>query len=325
MMREMSNTFLRIGILGSGSVTQKAYLPLLRTWPQTRIVGLYGRTKKNVEKICADWQIEFGTTDLEALIEKKPDVAFVLTSRSSHEALAHKLLQAEIDVYVEKPATESSDTIQALSKLAEEKDLVLMVGFNRRYALLYRQTKEIFNQRPLQMCIVEKHRPSAYHTSLYNNYLEDTIHQIDLLRFFCGDVQALHTSFEMRDGKLIGATSVGKRAEGGLAVVLTSLQAGSWQERVTLHGGSLTAEVTAFRELVVKHEDRVEVYGPDRPGRWIPELVERGFHGAIEHFFHCVRERVTPQTDGYEGFRTQELVEAFVTCAGEKLEVTPQF
>jgi virulence factor len=199
-----------------------------------------------------------------------------------------------------------------------------MVGFNRRYALLYRQAKEIFNQRPIQMCIVEKHRPSAYHTSLYNNYLEDTIHQIDLLRFFCGDVQALHTSFEMRDGKLIGALSIAKLAEGGFALVLTSLQAGSWQERVTLHGGSLTAEVTAFRELVVKHEDRVDVYGPDRPGKWIPELVERGFHGAIEHFFHCVQERETPQTDGYEGFRTQELVEALVTCAGEKLVVTPQ-
>jgi virulence factor len=129
----------------------------------------------------------------------------------------------------------------------------------------------------------------------------------------------------MREGKLIGALSIAKPEEGGLAVVLTSLQAGSWQERVTLHGDSLTAEVTAFRELIVKHEDRVEVFGPDRPGRWIPELVERGFHGAIEHFFHCVREGETPETDGHEGFRTQELVEAFVTCAGEKLVVTPQF
>ncbi len=324
-MRETNNNFLRIGILGSGNVVNKAYLPLLRTWPHTRIVGLYGRTNKKVEKICSDWQLEFGTTDLEALIEKKPDVAFVLTSRPSHESLVHKLLQSGIDVYVEKPATESSQTVYALANLAEERDLVLMVGFNRRYALLYRQAKEIFNQSPIQMCIVEKHRPSAYHTSLYNNYLEDTVHQIDLMRFFCGDVQALHTTFEMREGKLIGALSVAKPAEGGLAVVLTSLQAGSWQERVTLHGGSLTAEVTAFRELIVKHEDRLEVYGPDRPGRWIPDLVERGFYGAIDHFFHCVRERKTPQTDGYEGFRTQELVEAFVTCAGEKMEVTPQF
>jgi virulence factor len=235
-----------------------------------------------------------------------------------------ELLQADIDVYVEKPATESSKSIRALSDLAEERDLVLMVGFNRRYALLYRQAKELFEGRSIQMCIVEKHRPSAYHTSLYNNYLEDTVHQIDLLRFFCGDVQALHTSFEMREGKLVGALSIAKPSAGGLGVVLTSLQAGSWQERVTLHGGSLTAEVTAFRELIVKHEDRVEVYGPDRPGRWVPDLVERGFHGAVEHFFHCVNERKTPQTSGYEGFRTQELVESFVTSVGEPLVVTPQ-
>ena len=324
-MQETNNNILRIGILGSGNVTRKAYLPLLRTWPQTRIVGLYSHTQENAEKICADWQINFGTSDLGALIEKKPNVAFVLTSRPSHEELVHELLQAGIDVYVEKPATESSKTIRALSDLAKERGLMLMVGFNRRYALLYRQAKEIFKQRPIQMCIVEKHRPSAYHTSLYNNYLEDTVHQIDLLRFFCDNPQALHTSFEMRDGRLIGALSVAKPTSGGLAVVLTSLQAGSWQERVTLHGDSLTVEVTAFRELIVKHRDRVEVHGPDRPGRWISELVERGFHGAIEHFFQCVRERKTPQTDGYEAVRTQELVEAFVTCAGEKLVVTPQF
>jgi virulence factor len=325
MMQETNKDLLKIGILGSGNVTRKAYLPLLRTWPQTRIVGLYSRTHENVNEICADWQIDFGTSDLGALIEKKPDVAFVLTSRPSHEALVHELLQAGIDVYVEKPATESSKTIRALSDLAKERSLVLMVGFNRRYALLYQQAKDIFNQRPIQMCIVEKHRPSAYHTSLYNNYLEDTVHQIDLLRFFCGDVQALHTSFEMRDGRLIGAVSVAKPEDGGLAVVLTSLQAGSWQERVTLHGDSLTIEVTAFRELVVKREDRVEVFGPDRPSRWIPELVERGFHSAIEHFFQCVNNRETPQTDGYEAFRTQELVEALVTCADEKLVITPQF
>ncbi len=80
-------------------------------------------------------------------------------------------------------------------------------------------------------------------------------------------------------------------------------------------GEGLTVEVSAFRELRVKYGDREEVFGLDRPGRWMSELAERGFSGEIEHFFTCVRQRQQPQTDGYEAARTQELVEAMVACA----------
>ncbi len=179
-----------------------------------------------------------------------------------------------------------------------------------------RQARERFAGHRIQLCVVEKHRPTAFHTNLYDNYLDDTIHQIDLMRFFCGEGTPVHTSFEMRDGKLVGALSVAALEGGGKAVVLTSLMAGAWQERVTLHGDGLTVDVDAFRELRVKYTDREEVYGQDRPARWLPESLERGFMGAIEHFFECVRQRQTPQTDGYDSARTQELLEAMVACAG---------
>jgi virulence factor len=316
-------SILNVAILGGGEIARKAYLPLLRTWPHIRIVGLFSRTQETVDEVCADWQIDFGTTELEALLARRPQAAFVLTAHPSHAPLVRALLEAGVDVYVEKPATESSAATRELADLAKAKGRLLMVGFNRRHALLYRQAREVFAGHRPQMCVIEKHRPTAYHVSLYNNYLDDTIHQIDLLRFFCGDVRPIHTSFEMKDGKLVGALSVAALQTGGLAVVLTSLQAGAWQERVALHGDGLTVEVNAFRELRVKAPQREEIYGLDRPGRWVPELVERGFHGAVKHFFECVRERRIPESDGYEAAQTQELVEAMVTAAGQDPHPSP--
>lgn len=310
-------------VLGGGGIARKAYLPLLRTWPQTRLVGLYSRTPETVRSVCDDWQIDFGTTDLQDLIGLRPQAAFLLTATPSHEALARMLLQAGIDVYLEKPATESSMATRALADLAASLGRILMVGFNRRYALLYRQAREIFSGYRPQMCVIEKHRPSAYHVSLYNNYLDDTIHQIDLLRFYCGEVRPLHTSFEMRGGKLVGALSAVALPESGMGVVLTSLQAGAWLERMTLHGDGLTVEVSAFRELRVRRGRQEEIFGLDRPGRWLPELRERGFAGAIEHFFDCVRRRENPEADGYQAAATQELVEALVKIAGEEPRVAP--
>lgn len=314
---------LPIAVLGGGSIARKAYLPLLRTWPRTRLVGLYSRTPETVRAVCDEWQIEFGTTDVQALIDRRPQAAFVLTTIESHQALVSTLLRAGIDVFVEKPATPSSAATHALADLAESMQRILMVGFNRRHALLYRQAREIFAERRPQLCLIEKHRPSAYHRSLYNNYLDDTIHQIDLLRFLCGEVRPLHTAFEMRGARLVGAASTVALPDGGIGSLLTSLQAGAWMERAALHGDGLTVEVSAFRELRVRRGDHEQVYGPDRPGQWMPELRERGFAGAIEHFFNCVHLRRTPEGDARQAAATQELVEALVKCAGEQPHITP--
>lgn len=306
---------MKIGIFGGGSIARKAYLPVLVSWPNLDIAGVCSRTVKTVDEICGQWHIAFGTTQLSELVERGIEAAFVLTPTPNHFDIAQELLSAGVDVFVEKPATQSSAQTRSLTDLARQKGRVFMVGFNRRYAPLYRQAKHLFRDRRIGFCIVEKHRPSAYHTSLFNNYLDDTIHLIDLLTYYCPDPQPVHTSFEMRAGKLIGASSTARLEGGGIGMVNTCLQAGSWQERVTIHGDGLTVEVNAFRELRIKMGDHEEVYGTDRPGRWFPELTERGFSGEIEHFFDCVRTRAEPETNGEEAFRSQQFMEKLVAIA----------
>jgi virulence factor len=306
---------IKIGIFGGGSIARKAYLPLLASWPGVDIVGAYSRTSQTVEEICGIWHIQYGTTQVNALIERGIQAAFVLTSQSSHYEIAQQLLTEGIDVYVEKPATESSAQTQQMADLARQYGRVFMVSFNRRYAPLNRQAKDLFKQRQVDLCIIEKHRPSAYHTSLFNNYLDDTIHQIDLLCYYCSDPLPVHTSFQMKGEKLTGAASIARLAGGGIGMVLTCLQAGAWQERMTLHGDGLSVEVNAFRELRIKTGDHEEVYGNDRPGRWFPELTERGFTGAIEHFLECVRTRSEPETNGEEAVKSQLFMEKLVAIA----------
>lgn len=314
---------IRMVMVGAGDIARKAYLPVLRTLPGTELAGIYSRTQASVDAVCRDWQVDFGTTDLDALIAQKPQVAFVLTKTTVHFEQVKQLLLAGIDVYVEKPATVDSSETRELAELAQQQQRLFMVGFNRRYALLYKQAKDLFAGRRIQMIIAEKHRPTAFHVSLYNNYVDDTIHQIDLLRFYCPDMTPLFTTFQQEQGRIFGAMSVMELPEGGKAVVQTSLQAGAWQERLTIHGDKLTVEVDAFRQMRVKYPDHEEVYGNDRPGRWLSELRERGFYGEVEHFLDCVRERKQPYPDGFEAARTQELVEALTRQAGQDTEFLP--
>ena len=315
---------LQIVIIGAGDIARKAYLPVLRTWPGVRITGLYSRTRATVDSVCKDWQIEFGSTNLEDLIDLRPNAAIILTKTTSHFEIAQQFLDANIDVYLEKPATTISSQTRALADLATQKGQVFMVGFNRRYAPLYQLAKERFSSHPITQVVIEKHRTTSHHRSLYNQYLDDTIHAIDLVRFYCGQVEAVQTTYLMQNGEMANAVSQMKLPDGGTALVLTCLKAGAWQERVSIYGDQMTVEVNAFREMRIKYPDHEEVYGGDRPGRWIPELTERGFTGEISHFFDCVRNRTQPLTDGYQAAQTQELVEQLTRLAGADTVYLPE-
>ena len=100
------------------------------------------------------------------------------------------------------------------------------------------------------------------------------------MRFFCGEATALHAEFEAAKGLILGTMNLARLRSGGLGRLLASNRAAAWQERVSLHAGDLTLQVEAFWDLMIYRQDRIEVIGPERLGRWVPDLVERGFEGG---------------------------------------------
>lgn len=309
---------MKIVVLGSGGIANKAYLPLLCSWPEIDVAGIFSRTQENAEKVAAKWHIQLATNDMHEILKTKPDAAFVLTNNATHFPLALELLKADVDVFVEKPMAETTEQVHQLAETAEKHQRVLMGGFNRRFSLLYEQARQYFIDRHLSMAIVEKHRNVVSHVSLYNNYVDDTIHQIDLIRHICGEVLPLHTQVQMENGKLTGAVSLMKTSQKGLVILLTSLKAGSWQERLTLHGETFTVEVEAFRQLKVKGAEHDQLYGVDRPGKWIEDMKERGFFGAVGHFIDCVQTRKQPLTNGWDVEKTHQLIDKLVALTGEE-------
>ena len=172
-------------------------------------------------------------------------------------------------------------------------------------------TQEVSDVLFVNICLMEKYRPGAVHPDLYANYYDDTIHQIDLLRFFCGDGQAVSTVQQLLDGKLVGAVSTVALQGGGYAMVITGLQAGRWAERFSLHGGGASMHVDAFSRmrLVTAAGEQVWEMGG---GDWTPTLESRGFAGLLTHFFECVRTRQQPMTSASEAWKTQRLLEDMV-------------
>ena len=303
---------MKIAIIGAGGIAQKAYFPLLCCWPEIVINGVFSRTQKTIDHVSREWGFTNGTTDITHILENKPDAVIVLSSTSSHFEFCRLFLENGVDVYSEKSLTPTSKEAFELSRIADENQRILAVGFNRRYALLYRQAKEIFGSRRIQFALFQKHRTSQGDKTIADLYLDDIIHQIDLARFFCGDLEATSTSYSIANNMIAGVVSQMQISGGGQCVIAASKLSGAWQESATLHGEGLTVHVDAFARLKVSYPDHDEVYGSDRPGKWIRDMRERGFQGELEHFFECIKTRQKPQTNALEAGKTLELMENLV-------------
>lgn len=308
---------MRIAIIGSGGIARKVYFPILLGWPGIEICGVYSRTQATIHQIKEEWAINCGTTKIEDILAKKPKAAIVISSTNSHYEIIKNLLKNSIDVFSEKPLTTESKLSIELGKLANQNKLILAVGFNRRYASLYQQAREIFGARRIQFALIQKHRRNGGEPTLEQFLLDDIIHQIDLVRFFCGEVSPISTIYSTDHRTVIGVTCQMWIAGGGQCLLAASRMAGAWQEGVDLHGDGFSLHLDAFDRLTAKYPDHEVTYGTDRPGSYISHLGERGFIGELEHFFECVKNRQTPRTNAFEAAKTQELMEKLIEMKKE--------
>ena len=310
----MSPKKMKVAVIGLGDIAQKAYLPILGVNEDIDLM-IYNRSPEPLKFIQKQYRIENGTTSLEDLINQKPQVAFVLTSPASHFNMVKQLLQNGIDVFVEKPATYYSHETQELAELADKNDLILMVGFNRRYAPLHVKVKRIWGDTPVKMGIFQKLRTFPSHPSLWHQLAVDTIHQIDILRFFCGEAQADKITQEATPDHFLGAVGTLRLDNGGIGVIETNMHAGRWQERYVLYGGQQTMEVEAFSDAILIHGAEQRRWNETYASTWQTTLKGRGFVDEIDHFFECVENRQQPLTSAWESVRTQLLVEALADLA----------
>lgn len=302
---------MKISVIGTGGIARKYYLPHLSSQPEVQLQCISRSPEKN-KILVNQYRVDAVGETMEDVYHWNPDAVFVLTPSPSHYALVKNCLEHDLDVFVEKPATTEASQTHALAALADKRNRVLMIGFNRRYAPLHRRAKEYWGNRRVEQAIFIKFRNQPFHQSARDHLYDDTIHLIDALRFFCGDGQVVHREVRM-DGSFIGGTAVIALEAGGIAQVITSMRAGQWKEEYLWAGDGLTMHLNAFQDLTISQGDEQrtwnEMYdaGSDTP-------TGRGFIPEIDHFLECVQYRRLPLSDAHDSYRTQLLVEAF---AGE--------
>jgi virulence factor len=307
---------MRIAIIGLGGIARKGYLPVLAGMADHEYF-LNSRRETTVREIQAQYRIANGSADLDDVLRFQPEAAFVLTPTETHIEIGARLLQAGVDVFLEKPAAVHTPEIRELAKMADKLDRIVMVGFNRRFAPLHRRAHDLLAGHPVDYALFQKNRRGFFHKDLANQITDDNVHQIDLLRYYCGEANPLSTVYRMKDGYLADATATLSLASGGIAIISACIQAGRWQETYDLHSQDRSFHIDAFNSLTLTQAENDQTWQEPYTSSWQPTLNGRGFTAEIEYFLDCVTQHKQPETNLWDALKTHGLVEAIIAAGKE--------
>ncbi len=295
---------MKTAMIGLGDIAEKAYLPVLAATPGLDL-HLCTRDRATLDRLGDTYRIERRFTSVDEVIDAGIEAAFVHVATDAHAKVTEPLLRAGVHVYLDKPIAYTLEGSEHLVRLARERDLSLLVGFNRRRAPSYTDLLGL----PRHLIVMEKNRnnlPEDPRTVVF----DDFIHVADTLRFLVpGEVEHTGVRARVRQG-LLEHVTLELSGDGFTAFGIMNRMSGAAEETVEVMGAGGKRRVANLAEVT----DYAGAETLTRRGDWTPVSRQRGIEQICLEFLDAVRSGT--RLDAADALATHALCEDIVTaCA----------
>ncbi len=290
----------RIAIIGLGDIAKKAYLPIVANHSKIHPI-LCTRNIQVLEQLSNQYRINETYSDIDELIKAQPDAAMIHSNTESHFALVSKLLSAEIPVFVDKPLCYSLSESEILLNLSAQKDVLLYLGFNRRFAPLISTLKTQSN--PIQV-FWQKNRvglPADPRVFVF----DDFIHVVDSLRFLAsGEIENIQVFPKLRSRKLEALQVQWQQNDVLLSGSMNRIS-GITEEHVEYYSKDNKWQIDELVSGIHYKDEKQHVIGFNN---WDSTLYKRGFVDLIEDWLRALNE------SNFNSNRIQDIWDTHYLC-----------
>ncbi|MGA8026531.1 MAG: Gfo/Idh/MocA family oxidoreductase [Bryobacteraceae bacterium] len=313
---------IRVAVIGSGSFGRN-HARVISQLPDVELAAIVDLDFDKARSLAQ----EYGFPAF-AGVEQIPhpiDAAIVATPTVTHEQVASKLLEAGIDVLVEKPIAHSSEAGERLARLAREHGRILQAGHLERFnpavtALEKALTVPLF---------FEVHRLSMFtpRSLDIDVVLDLMIHDLDIVLSF--------TREQPEDIRAAGISVLSGRVD--IANVRLSFPSGCV---ANLTASRVSTEKVRKLRLFQPGEYISVDYGRQDASRlaicrtnpadpqigFVPFPVDQGepLKLELEAFFRSVRERTPPRVDGFEATNALRVAESILAKIKEHTDLVAE-
>lgn len=295
---------MRIGIIGIGKICKKAYLPFITSKEDIELV-LCTRNTSTLNEISKKYRIKESVTNIEDLIKSNVCGVFVHSSTESHHEICKKLLENKINVYVDKPISYCYEEGVELYNIAKKNNVLLMVGFNRRFSPRIKELKEL---GMANIIIMQKNRFKEPEEKRFFVF-DDFIHVIDTIRFLMnGEVDDITVDYKKK-GEKVSSVLVKLSNKNTTSIAIMNRENGINEETLEYMTSS---KKVVLKELASKKSFEGNKTSMEEFGAWETTLYKKGFEGIIDEFLNCIKNNNKSSITIEDALETHKLCEEIV-------------
>ena len=183
-----------LAIVGAGNFTKMTMLPALKgtTANLSHIISSGGVSGTALAK---KFEITNSATDYEAVLHEKTVNTIAITTRHNlHAPMVIKSLQANKNVFVEKPLALNIEELNAITEAYKNGNSTLTVGFNRRFSPYAVKMKSLLGNSNTPIHVIATMNAGMIPASVWVHDLKvgggriigEACHFIDLISYFTG-------------------------------------------------------------------------------------------------------------------------------------------
>ena len=192
---------IRVGIIGTGGFA-RVHGQILSELEDVNVTAVCGSSLAKAEKFASEWNQANGYDNIEQMLDsEKIDAVYICVPPFAHGALEESIIERGIPFFIEKPiGTEMKVPSDILSKVVSKK-LITSVGYHFRYSDEIVRLKELLQDRQVAM-VSGYFMGSMPKVAWWRNetlsggqFIEQTTHIVDLLRYMVGEVKEVYAAY----------------------------------------------------------------------------------------------------------------------------------
>ncbi|MBI3921660.1 MAG: Gfo/Idh/MocA family oxidoreductase [Armatimonadetes bacterium] len=310
---------VRVALIGAGGMANAVHYPSLVEFKDVEIVGLCDMVEDKLKATAEKFQISRTFASYQKMIEETaPDAVYALMPPHHVYDVAAWVLNHKLHLFVEKPLALTTYQARTLAHHTERNDCVTAVGFQRRHVpAIVAARKKLEKRGPIHTAvgIFYKDGPEAlgYYGGAIDIMTSDTVHAVDLLRWFGGsevrsvasDVRCIGKEFPNCFHALVSF------ANGVTGILLGNWCSGRRFFKCEMHGTSMAAFIDPDEHGVIYGDNGAleEHLDPKTMGPGTEPYHYLGFYHENRHFIDCVKTHKQPSSCFSDAVKTMELVD----------------
>ena len=341
---------VRLAVIGAGVIGSQ-HASLIAANSGCLLVGICDIDSSRAP-IAAEFNVPF-FQDVEELLEReRPEGAIISTPNVDHASVAEVCARRSVHVLIEKPIADSVEPARRIVTVADDSGIKVLVGHHRRHRALIQEARSIVRGGELGKLVAVSMfwallKPPDYYDVDWRRMRPgggplfiNLIHELDSLRFICGEIRQVYaqSSSEVRKLDVEDSLTISLSFKNGAmgSVLASDTTPSPWSYEATTHENPHyfatdencyhfigTLGSLAFPRMELWRYADANRSGWQYPMRKSRSVVPQAdpLTSQLEHFCRVIRDGERPIVDGTDGARSLSAVLAVLESIQHKAPV----